>query len=96
MTLVQCSKRYAGKASGEQNSLFHRAFCLWCWRPSVGVIGRAGGVSQRVSGAVRCWSVSGVTGLPRMPDVEFNLIAARLGDDTLAAKAIAVLVEQFR
>jgi hypothetical protein len=38
----------------------------------------------------------GVTGLPRMPDVEFNLIAARLGDDTLAAKAIAVLVEQFR
>jgi hypothetical protein len=31
-----------------------------------------------------------------MPDVEFNLIAARLGDDTLAAKAIAVLVEQFR
>lgn len=38
----------------------------------------------------------GVNGLPRMPDVEFNLIAARLGDDTLAAEAIAVLVEQFR
>ena len=38
----------------------------------------------------------GVTGLPRMPDVEFNLIAPHLSGDTLAAKAVALLVEQFR
>ncbi|MFK4441194.1 DNA-binding transcriptional LysR family regulator [Caballeronia udeis] len=38
----------------------------------------------------------GVMGLPRMPDVEFNLIAPRLGRDTLAAEAIALLVEQLR